>query len=77
MLKKEAELAAMTDLEKEIEELAKDIEEKIAEAADKQEAKVEEHKEEVQKAIENNVAQYIADKKSRQKCYSGRFKSRH
>ena len=42
----------------------KDIEEKIAEAADKQEAKVEEHKEEVQKAIENNVAQYIADKKA-------------
>lgn len=62
--KKEAELAAMTDLEKEIEELAKDIEEKIAEAADKQEAKVEEHKEEVQEAIENNVAQYIADKKA-------------
>ena len=54
----------MTDLEKEIEEMAEDIEEKIAEAAKIQEAKVEEHKEEVQKAIENNVAQYVADKKA-------------
>ena len=45
-------------------EIRADIEEKIATAAKVQEAKVEEHKEEVQKAIENNVAQYISDKKA-------------
>lgn len=62
--KKDTELAAMTDLEKEIEELAEDIETKIAEAAKIRDAKVEEHKEEVKNAIEANVAQYIADKKA-------------
>lgn len=61
---KEAKMADMEALEAKIEELAEDIEAKIAEAAKVQEAKVEEHKEEVQKAIEKNVAQYIADKKA-------------
>ena len=61
---KEAKMADMEAIEAQIQELAEDIEEKIATAAKVQEAKVEEHKEEVQKAIENNVAQYISDKKA-------------
>ncbi len=60
---KEENLEKMEKIEEEIEELAEEAEENMLKAAKEQEKAVEEYEEETQKAIDENIAAYIAANK--------------